>query len=41
MFGFSLRPQLFSFTRPKPNPKTARLPKHESLSPNHQFCQAI
>jgi len=35
----SLRPQLFSFSQPKPKP--THFPNHESLSPNHQFSQGI
>jgi len=31
----------FSFSHPNPNPNTTHLPKHESLSPNHQFSQRI
>jgi len=31
----------FSFSHYDPNPNPTHLPKHESLSPNHQFSQRI
>jgi len=31
----------FSFSHPNPNPNPTHLPKHESLSHNHQFSQRI
>jgi len=31
----------FSFSRPNPNPNATHSPKHEFLSPNHQFYQRI
>ena len=31
----------FSFSNPNPNPKPTHLPKHQTLSPNHQFSQGI
>jgi len=31
----------FSFSHPNPNPNSTHLPKHESLSSNHQFSQRI
>jgi len=41
IYGLSLLPQLFSFSHPNPKPNPTHLPKHESLSPNHQFSQHI
>jgi len=38
-FAFDLN--YFSFSQPNPNPNPTHSPKHESLSPNHQFSQRI
>ena len=37
--GLFLNLDFFSFSNPIPNP--THLPKHQTLSPNHQFSQRI
>jgi len=39
--GLSLRFNYSSFSHSNPNPNPTHLPKHETLSPNHQFSQRI
>jgi len=39
--GLNLRLQLFSFSNGNTNPNPPHLPKHQILSPNHQFSQHI
>jgi len=39
--GLDLRLQLFSFSNSNINPNPTHLPKHQILSPNHQFSQRI
>jgi len=39
--GLNLRLQLFSFSNCNLNPNPTHLPKHQILSPNHQFFQRI